>query len=72
MDNLITQTEFARMLGISKQRVSQLRGIKAGPPFPEPQKIGDGKRFVLLWPRDVALAYVEARKKYLRELQKGT
>ena len=61
----INQTEFAALLGISKQAVHQLRNKdRPGPPFPEPARLGAQ---VLVWPKADALAYVEARKKYLQD-----
>lgn len=66
--DVVTQTEFAKMLGISKEAVRQLRvGERPGPRFPDHQQIGPR---MLVWQRADALAYIEARKKYLGDRNK--
>lgn len=58
----MNQTEFGRLLGVSREFVRQLRtGMRPGPPFPLPAYQGRE----MLWRKVDAIAYVEERKKYL-------
>ena len=67
-DEYVNQTQFAAILGVSKEAVRQLRvKERPGPPFPDPIRLGAQ---VLMWPMADVLAYAEARKKYLQDRRK--
>ena len=62
VEALVNQTEFGRLLGVSREFVRQLRtGMRPGPPFPLP--VYQGRE--MLWRKVDVDAYVEERKKYL-------